>query len=272
MIKECPHCQKPLSLNDAQLDKVQSALSKLANGKFLKLGCPNCQIPIELKADGTYAHAISRPIKNGTFIGGEARETSLEPPTAPDLGWLQTGKFEEQTIIGDVPTALVLINDESAKEKIEEAYTERGVKVIFPESVSDAIDKMRFVKFSSVVFHSGYEGGKLDDSVFHAYMRVMPMSKRRYTFYALIGPEFNTLYDLEALSNSANLVVNDKDINSINLILRKSIHEYETLFGPYIEALKEQGNQAANTWIEMKGKVKTGTGMNVLKDLLMDKV
>lgn len=53
----------------------------------------------------------------------------------------------------------------------------------------------------------------------------------------LIGPKFRTLYNLEALSNSANLVVNDRDIKNLSLILRKGFYDYEELFGPFLEAL-----------------------------------
>ncbi|MGI9571055.1 MAG: hypothetical protein ACR2PH_15275, partial [Desulfobulbia bacterium] len=51
-------------------------------------------------------------------------------------------------------------------------------------------------------------------------------------------PELRTLYDLEALSMSANAVVNSKDIKYINLILKKVYQDYNALYGPYLEVLK----------------------------------
>ena len=53
MIDTCPHCQEPLNLSAAQTSKVLTALNKLPPGNLLKLGCPNCQKPFELKPDGT---------------------------------------------------------------------------------------------------------------------------------------------------------------------------------------------------------------------------
>ena len=58
-----------------------------------------------------------------------------------------------------------------------------------------------------------------------------------------MGPEFQTFYNLEALSNSANLVVNSSDIGHFGVILRKAIPEYELLFGPYMDEMKIQGKQ-----------------------------
>lgn len=57
----------------------------------------------------------------------------------------------------------------------------------------------------------------------------------------LVGPNLNTLYELEALANSANLVINEKDIQYLDVILRKSITAYEQMFGPVMEELKAYG-------------------------------
>ena len=53
MIDTCPNCQEPLNLTDSQRTKIQIALDKLTPGTLLKLGCPHCQKPFDLKPDGT---------------------------------------------------------------------------------------------------------------------------------------------------------------------------------------------------------------------------
>ena len=70
---------------------------------------------------------------------------------------------------------------------------------------------------------------------------MMNMSRRRYIFYVLIGEQFETLYDLQALANSVNLVVNDTDVPFIGTVLKKAIPEFETLFGPLMEELHVVG-------------------------------
>ena len=79
--------------------------------------------------------------------------------------------------------------------------------------------------------------------VIHGYLTGLPTSKRRTLFYILAGPDLRTLYDLEALSLSANLVINDENINQLQAILRKSFREYEELFGPLIEAMSAYEKQ-----------------------------
>ena len=72
-------------------------------------------------------------------------------------------------------------------------------------------------------------------------MRDMAMQRRRYLFYILIGKEFSTLYNLQALANSANLVINEEDLYHMGIALRKAIPMYEELFGPFMEELASAG-------------------------------
>jgi hypothetical protein len=72
-------------------------------------------------------------------------------------------------------------------------------------------------------------------------MRALPMNRRRYMFYILLGDAFHTLYNLEALAHSANLTVNTSDLRHLDIILRKAIPTYEELFGAFLEELGAQG-------------------------------
>ena len=73
---------------------------------------------------------------------------------------------------------------------------------------------------------------------FEQYMRNLAGDKRRNLYYLIIGPKLSTLYDLEALSLSANLVVNNKDFQYLDIILKKGFQDYETLYRPFIEILE----------------------------------
>ena len=72
-------------------------------------------------------------------------------------------------------------------------------------------------------------------------MQAMRMDSRRYIFYFLIGPEFQSLYDLQALVFSANLVVNDREAPNLDVILMKKIPEYDRLFGQLMEEIRIHG-------------------------------
>ncbi len=238
MIYKCPHCQQIIKLNTAQQDKVRAALAELPAGKFLKIECPQCRQAIKLTANGSSAGDVGTTPKPPKPVCPPP-----EKPKPPDLAWLVSGEYEEKEVIEEIPTVLIVMADNPARDIVAGAFMENGYKPVFPESTADAVQQMTFTDYSAVVLHSRYEGDDLKESGLHVYMKGLAMNRRRYIFYVLIGPEFNTLYDLEALACSANLTVNDKDVGRIALILKKSFVSYEKLFGPVIEVLKAHGRR-----------------------------
>lgn len=227
MINACPHCTSPLKLGEAQLAKLQTALAALEAGKKLTIKCPSCQKPILLDATGAAGGAPGRP--------------AIAPPGPPDLGWLKEGRLQDEEKGEDVPMALLLFPEGKQRELVREAIEGVGYQVVLANSVPEAQERMRFVNFACIVLHSQLEGSGLEKSAFHKHMRDMSMARRRYIFYILIGPEFSTLYNLQAMAWSANLVVNDNDLLHLGIALRRSVPMYEELFGAYMEELTSAG-------------------------------
>ena len=273
MIDTCPNCQEPLNLTNSQKAKIQNALDKLPAGNLLKLGCPNCHKPFELKEDGTLPGqgASKRASSPAPPLRG-AKKVDITPPPPPDISWLSSGQLQEKEVIEDTPMALILMHKGAETSAVRDAYEEEGFLTVFAESTSDALDSMQFTPFSAAALHSRFEGDAVNRNKFHVFMRKMAMIRRRNIHYTLIGPEFQTLYDLQALSNSANLVVNDNEISQFNLILKKSLHESQKLFGPMAEALINQGRITSSIWMDIKVKAEQKMKSAVLKDLLEVKV
>lgn len=243
MISRCPHCAKDLSFSEAQQEKIQAALGNLKAGA-LKLGCPHCKQPIHLKADGSL---VEEPKARDEAATGQATDPPAaaaqtsknlpSPPAYPDISWLATGMYGESDVVAEMNKVLILMPEGAARAAVAKAFADRDYQAEFPESAADAIAQMRFVTFAAVVLDADYDGS-LAESTFHAYMAKMPMEKRRYICYVLVGRDFHTLYDLEALAFSANVVVNVKEVAQIDTILKKAMNDYDALFGPYIEAIK----------------------------------
>jgi len=224
MISFCPHCQQELRFSPAQQEQITLALKKIGPEKKLTIKCPHCRQTVQVDDPANKRKQIRTP----------------QPPTPPDLDWLTTGRFAGEEKVEDVPMALVLYEDCPERSQVIKAIESVGYQVVIAEDDEQAREKMLFVRFSCVILHSQMQG-RLEDSTFHAYMRKMAMERRRYIFYILIGPEFNTLYNLQALAASANLVVNESDLKYFDVILRKAIPEYEELFGPLLEELAATG-------------------------------
>jgi len=266
MIDSCPHCQETLNLSDVQRSKIQLALDKLPPGHLLKLGCPHCQEPFELNPDGTLPGQQPKKISSGGPKG--ARKVRIAPPPAPDLDWLSSGQMQDKEVIEDTPMALILMQKGPGLTTVREAFEDEGFLPVFAESVAEALDRMQFTQFAAVVLHSKFEGDSHSSNNLHIFMRKMATIRRRNIHYTLIGPEFQTLYDLQALTNSANLVVNDDELHQFRLILKKSLHETQKLFGPLAEALVAQGRITSSIWLDIKVKAEQKMKSAVLKDLL----
>jgi hypothetical protein len=221
MLTHCPLCQHSLHFTDDQLSRLEQALAQLAPGKLLAMKCPQCRDAISLDKKGC---------------------SPQEPPPAPNLDWLHAGLFQGEEKVEDVPMALVLHQANEQRQRIGESLETVGYQVFMAETVGDALERMRFVTFSCIAFQAQLEG-TLEQSSFHSFMRKLPMDRRRYLFYILIGEQFHTLYNLEALTCSANLTVNTADLQYLDIILRKSIPAYEELFGPMLEEMGVYGKR-----------------------------
>ena len=229
MIVNCPNCKKQLKLGE----KIRESVRQLEPGRRIKIKCAHCGVPFGLDRGMEQA---SSPGRSGDVAGGR-----VKPPGPPDTEWLKDGTFEEKEVIEDIPRALVLMPDMPGRDEVVKASSGVGYRVELAYKPEEAIEKMLFVNYAAVFLHNRFEAGSIASGKFHQFMRNMNMSRRRYIFYVLIGQEFKTLYDLQALSCSANLVVGDADIPYIGVVLKKVIPEYEALFGPLMEELRLAG-------------------------------
>jgi hypothetical protein len=175
---------------------------------------------------------------------GQAVRAGMPPPPGPpDISWLEKGKFESVSWISDIPTALLVMPEGEKKAMVRKAFEGAGYLVEGVSSEQEAVKRMKFVNLAGMVLQIDKQKNPLEKSILHSYMRRLSMSRRRLIYYVLIGPGFNTLYDLQALSLSVNLVVNDRDVGKLDLILRRGLQEYENLFGPLLLTMREYGRR-----------------------------
>ncbi len=234
MIATCPHCKKQLKLSD----KIESGLKALSPGKSIRINCPQCASPILLDASMLTQETSSK--KADTPLPAKTGK-QVTPPPPPDLSSLNNSKIEEKEIVEDIPKALLLLPDSPDRPRIIQALETLGYQPVIAASAHEAMEQMQFINYACVVLDSHYEGQALENGRFHQFMRAMNMRKRRYIFYVIVGPEFHTLYDLQALASSANLVVSNKDLPQFAIILRTAIPQYEAMFGAIMSEMNVLG-------------------------------
>jgi zinc-ribbon domain len=211
---ECSSCDKEINIPD----------EKIPQGQVFNLTCPGCKTKIRV-------------------------DQHLTPPAAEPPGSLDAAsmivdeEFEDDEAIEiyDEFDKIALILDKQNDDYWTTALTELEYKLQRAQSPEHAVHKMRFYQYHVVAFHEKFGGTDLEKSMLYQYIREMPMDTRRKTFIAMVGDKFKTLDNMEALSYSVNLVINQKDMGQLETILKKSIGDNELFYKVYRETMTALG-------------------------------
>ena len=200
--------------------KFRIADDKLPTGRTVSLKCPKCASKIEVSAPSSTPETT---VDEWASDNSDALEKSL------DL--LEEG----------VNTALICEQDAGVREKIRSALERTDYHVIEAASARDAMKHMRFRVFDLVALDENFEGGNPESNHVLQYLGHLPMNPRRNIFVVLLGNDFRTADNMMALSNSVNLVVNLKNVDELDKVLKRSQKEHEELYGVLTGTLRKMG-------------------------------
>lgn len=211
---ECPSCAKEINIPDNKIPRDQA----------FNLTCPGCKN--KMRVD----HHLKPPASDST---GSLDAASL----------IVDEEFEDDEAIEiyDEHDQIALILDRQNDDLWTAALTDLEYKLQRAKSPEHAVHKMRFNEYHVVIFHEKYGDSSLETSPLYEYIKDMPMHTRRKTFIAMVGDKFKTLDNMEALSHSVNLVINQKDVDQLETILKKSIGDNDTFYKIYRETMTALG-------------------------------
>ena len=211
----CPNCAKEINIPD----------NKVPEGQAFNLTCPSCKTKMRV-------------------------DQHLQPPEPDPVGSLDATSMvvdegyddeEEEIEIYDEHDQIALILDRQNDDLWTTALTELEYKLQRAKSPEHAVHKLRFNQYHVVAIHEKFGDTTLETSPLYAFIRDMPMDTRRKTFVAMVGENFKTLDNMEALSYSVNLVINQKDFDQLETILKKSIVANDTFYKVYRETMTALG-------------------------------
>jgi hypothetical protein len=155
-------------------------------------------------------------------------------PQPPDVSWLQEGfgRVDEDTD-ADLQHCLVVISGIEKREQVLSSILSLDFSVHVAENGARAIEMLKKSEYSLLICDEVDAMPAL-----HDYVIRLPMVTRRIMYYTLIGPALHTLYNLEALSLSANMVVSDRDVHHLGKILSRGFCDYEKLYRPFLDELQ----------------------------------
>jgi cupin superfamily acireductone dioxygenase involved in methionine salvage len=204
----CSSCKKVFLIPD----------EKIPRDRCVNIICPSCRgkIQIDLSRELALSQAkVSEDDFSTTLLDAEI-----------------------ESILGG-KRALICINDKSHQEAFLSILESMQYQTRISSSIEEAIERMRFFKYDVIILHEEFDGSTPNTNPILQKIKSMHMETRREIFFVLIGKEFKTLSNMIALVNSANLVVNEKDIPRIGHILPQTIKENERFYRIFKETKKE---------------------------------
>lgn len=211
---KCSGCSREINIPD----------DKIPKGQAFNLACPGCKTKIRV-------------------------DQHLKPPASDHSQPLDTTSMvvdeefddDEEIEVYDEHDKVALILDRQNDDLWAAALEELEYKLQRAKSPEHAVHKVRFNQYHVVAFHEKFGDTTLETSPFYEFIREMPMDTRRKTFVALVGEKFKTLDNMEALSYSVNLVINQKDIDQLEAILKKATGDNDMFYKVYRETMTALG-------------------------------
>jgi hypothetical protein len=224
----CKKCQSKFKIPDEKVPK----------GQTFSLTCPQCGAKVIVdaqpgspSASNSAPHAIDTPNpKNKKTLIDEIDANSYDASDKP-FDFVEEG----------VETALLCESDTKAKAKIKSALHNMDYHITAPELPKDALKQMRFHVFDMVVLNERFGDQDPEMNSILKYMDRLSMSVRRNIFVTLITDRFRTMDNMAAFNKSVNLIVNLKNIDEIEKILRRGIADHEAFYRVFKRALIKTG-------------------------------
>jgi len=116
-----------------------------------------------------------------------------------------------------------------------------GYHTTAPQTYKDTLKQMRFHVFDMVVLNESFGTRDPDMNSVLKYLDRLNMSIRRNIFLALITTRFRTMDNMTAFNKSVNLIINLKNINEIEKILRRGLADNKAFYRVFKESLIKTG-------------------------------
>jgi predicted Zn finger-like uncharacterized protein len=218
---KCQQCESRLSIAD----------EKLPVGKLSTVRCPKCRNKISIDLRPTQAGGTERE----TFSAGVGKGNDIASETY-DAGEKPFDFLEEEG-----KTALVCESDPNRLSHIKEVLDIMEYHATVPEGIRDALRKMKYHVYDLIIVNERFDGSEPDVNGILIYLERMSMDIRRDIYLALLTERFYTLDYMAAFLKSVNIVINPKDLESLDQILARGINERDLFYDVFKESAKKLG-------------------------------
>lgn len=225
----CDQCNRKLNIPD----------EKLPEGRKVTVTCPGCKNKLSVKRKPETDEDES----SFGFAAGDGEEKA---ENHSDFGFGLSDDYDTpdrtfEFIEDEGKTALICEEDNAIKEIIKPVLDFMEYHIVETDNARDAIKKMRYNAFSLIIMNEEFDTRDPDANGVMIYLSRMQMLERRKMFVALLSRRFYTMDHMMELNQSVNLIINLKNLNDIEKILKRGISDNDMFYRLYMENLKSIG-------------------------------
>ena len=224
----CENCRSKFKIPDEKVPK----------GQKFSLTCPQCNTKVVVDTRSDTPPSSDNKLESSDKSMPEKEKTIIDEVDA-DIYDASDKPFD--FVEEGVKTALLCEPDAALKTKIKTGLHNMDYHITAPQLPKDALKQMRFHVFDMVVLNERFGTQNPDMNPVHKYLDRLNMSIRRNIFVTLITDRYRTMDNMAAFNKSVNLIVNLKNIDEIEKILRRGIADYEAFYRVYKRALIKTG-------------------------------
>ncbi len=141
----------------------------------------------------------------------------------------------------DIGTVIICESDAPLKKKLAAAMKNLGYQITEPASAKDALKNMRYHIYDVVIVNENFDTDNPAANEVLQYLANLNMSTRREIFVTVISSRFRTMDNMAAYNQSANLIINTKNINDAGQIIKSGINDNDAFYHVYKEILRKKG-------------------------------
>jgi predicted Zn finger-like uncharacterized protein len=230
----CSQCSTKLNVPDDRIPRDQA----------VKINCPKCKnrIALDMRKTSGDASPMEASLTDSGNLNIKDAETRQDKSSSEDYSYEDYSGDQSLDFFDEgAKIALIILKRDAKREKVGNTLEGLGFRCIYAENTRDALGKMRFHLFDLVFLADGFDNQDIAYSPIMNYLNRLPMSSRRKIFIALTGDKFKTMDEMMAFALSANSVINTKDIDRLNSVLKKALTDNEKFYKVLMDTLAEVG-------------------------------
>jgi predicted Zn finger-like uncharacterized protein len=208
--------------------KFRIADEKIPEGRSASLSCPKCQNKI----------TVNRPPAAQPTPPADSDDFDFDYDYS-DHSETTDGTFDFAEDEGK--TALICAMDPAIIEQVSKVMNFLEFHVTVVENARDAIKRMRYHQFDAMLVDENFDCRDPDTNGILIYLSRMHMSTRRDMFVVMFTERYQTLDNMTALHKSVNLIINIKNMDRFENIIKKSLSDGNMFYRVYHETRKKIG-------------------------------